>query len=193
MFTDDSIRAHADGELVVRGVAPRAGGCAMRGILCRAAEVTRARDNTIFGLLEDQGRLQQELDRARSRGLWNQSHGYKYQEPKRQSMKLDTPRLALARPCAGASMVTAEGRGAPAGYTPYRDSTPGSADPREVQVYPESADRGDFYANYVRENGRADGSAIDPYASRSRAPPAPRRLSAAERAEILRRNPYADV
>ena len=25
-----------------------------------------------------------------------------------------------------------------------------------MQVYPESADRGDFYANYVREHGRAE-------------------------------------
>ena len=193
VFTDDSIRAHADGELVVRGVAPRAGGWAMRDILCRAAEVIRARDNTIYGLREDQARLEQELDRARSRGSWNQGHGYVYQEPKRQRMELDTPRQAPARPSAGGSTVTAEGRGAPAGYTPYRASTPVPVEPREVQGYPDSADRGDFYANYVREHGRAAGSAIDPYASRGRAPSAPRRLSAAERAEILRRNPYADV
>ena len=108
-------------------------------------------------------------------------------------MELDTPPLAPARPSAGGSTVTAEGRGAPAGYTPYRASTPVPVEPREVQGYPDSADRGDFYANYVREHGRAAGSAIDPYASRGRAPSAPRRLSAAERAEILRRNPYADV
>ena len=68
VFTDDSIRAHADGELVVRGVAPRAGCWAMRDILCRAAEVIRARDNTIYGLREDQARLEQELDLARSHG-----------------------------------------------------------------------------------------------------------------------------
>ena len=68
MYSDDSIRANANGELVVRGVAPRPGGWAMLDILCQAAEITRARDNTIFGLREDQARLEQELDRARSRG-----------------------------------------------------------------------------------------------------------------------------
>ena len=33
---------------------------------------------------------------------------------------------------------------APPGFTPYRVSTPGPRGPRETQVYPESADRGDF-------------------------------------------------
>ena len=108
-------------------------------------------------------------------------------------MELDTPRLAPARPSTGGYTVTAEGHGAPAGYTPYRASTPAPVEPQEVQGYPDSANRGDFYANYLREHGPADGFAIDPYASRGRAPPAPRRLSAAECAEILRRNPYADV
>ena len=67
------------------------------------------------------------------------------------------------------------------------------AESRDVQVYPESADRGDYDADYVRENGRADVVPADPYASRGRAPPAARSLSAAQRAEILRRNPYADL
>ena len=81
VFTDDSIRAHADGELVVLGVAPRAGGWSMRDISCLAAEVIRARDNTIYALREDQARLEQQLDLVRSRGLWNQGHGFGYQDP----------------------------------------------------------------------------------------------------------------
>ena len=68
VYSDDSIRANAKGELVVRDVAPRPGVWAMLDILCRAEEVIRARDNTIFGLREDQARLEQELDRARNRG-----------------------------------------------------------------------------------------------------------------------------
>ena len=40
----------------------------MLDILCRAAEIIRARNKTIFGLREDQARLEQELDRARNRG-----------------------------------------------------------------------------------------------------------------------------
>ena len=81
-------------------------------------------DNTIFGLREDQARLEQELHRARSRRLWIQGHGYGYQEPKRQFIELDMPRLGVspARPFAGGSMVFAEGCGARAGYTPYRAS-----------------------------------------------------------------------
>ena len=56
-YSDDSIRADASGELVARDVAPRPGGWAIHDILCRATEVIRARDNTIYGLLEDQARL----------------------------------------------------------------------------------------------------------------------------------------
>ena len=108
-------------------------------------------------------------------------------------MELDAPRYEFVAPSAGGSTVTAEGRGAPPGYTPYRASTPGPAESRDVQVYHESADRGDYYANYVREHGRADVGPADPYASRGRAPLATRRLRSAQRAEILRRNPYADV
>ena len=193
VYSDDSIRANANGELVVRGFAPRPGGWVMFDILCQAAEIICARDNTIFGSREDQARLEQEPDRPRNRGSWNQGHGYGYQEPKRQHMRLDAPRYESVRPSVGGSMVTAEGRGAPPGYTPYRASTPGPAESRDVQVYNESANRGDYYANYVREHGRADVAPADPYASRGRAPSAARRLSSAQRAEILRRNPYADV
>ena len=193
MYSDDSIRANANRDLVVPGVAPRPGGWAMLlDILCRAAEIIRARDKIIFGLREDQARLKQELDRARTRGSWNRQ-GYGHLEPKRQHMELDAPRYESVRPSAGGSTVTAEGRGAPPGYTPYRASTPRPAESRHVQVYPQSADRGDYYANYVCEHGRADVAPADPYASRSRAPPAARRLSSAQRAEILRRNPYAYV
>ena len=132
VYSDDSIRANANGELVVRSVAPRPGGWAMLDILCRAAKIIRARDNTIFGLREDQARLEQEIDRARNRESWNQGHGYEYQEPKRQRMELDSPRYESVRPSAGGSMVTAEGRGAPPGYTQYRASTPGPAEFRDV-------------------------------------------------------------
>ena len=113
VYSDDSIRANAKGELVVRGVAPRPGGWAMLDILCRAAEIIRARHNTIFGLCEDQARLEQELDRARNRGSWNQGYGYGYQETKRQRMELESPRYESVCPSAGRSTVTAEGRGAP--------------------------------------------------------------------------------
>ena len=150
MYSNDSIRANANGELVVRRFGTRTGGWAMLDIFCRAAEIIRARDNTIFGLREDQARLEQELDRARNRGSWNQCQGYGYQEPKLQRMELDAPRYESVRPSAGGSTVTAEGRGGPPGYTPYRNSTPGPAESRDVHVYHESVDRGDYYANYVR-------------------------------------------
>ena len=90
-YSDDSIHADANGDLVIRGVAPRPGGWAIHDILCRAAEVIRARDNTIYGLDEDQARLEPKLYRFCNRG-WHQIQGYGYQEPKSQRMELDAPR-----------------------------------------------------------------------------------------------------
>ena len=100
-----------------------------------------------FGLREDQAHLEQKLDRARNRGSWNQGQGYGYQEPKHQRMELEAPRYESVRPSARGSIVTAEGRGAPPGYTPYRASTPEPAETRDIQVYHESADRSEYYAN----------------------------------------------
>ena len=137
--------------------------------------------------------MEQELDRTRNRGFWNPGQGHVYQELNRQHMKLDAPCYASVRPSAGGSTVTAEGRGAPPGYPPYRASSTGPSESRDVQVYPEYADRVDYYANYVREHGRVDVAPADPYASRGRTPPTARRLSSAQRAEILPCNPYADV
>ena len=111
MYSDNRILPNANGELVVRGVSPRPGGWVMLDIFCRAAEIIRARDTTIFGLREGQARLEQELDRALNRRSWNQGHGYVYQEPKRQRMELDAPRYESVCPSAGGSTVTAEGRG----------------------------------------------------------------------------------
>lgn len=128
-------------------MAPRVGGWALCDILCRAAEVIRARYNTIFGFREDQGCLEQELDRARSRAWWGQGHGYGYKEPERQRMKLEAPHFTSFCPSACGSTVTTEIRGALAGYMPYRASTPGPAESRKVQVYPDSAERGEFYAS----------------------------------------------